>query len=223
MARAVQTKGEGASRSPLRDRQRVFTKEQLLAAAIEVFAQSSYATATVEDIAKGAGTSRPTFYQHFRSKADIAVELVTWLMDEVQPLHQELYATPELTWATLRQWLGESIDTWQRVRIQASVVRQAAVLDPNVSSLLAGHAVVLSDALAEFVRSRNPGLHRESARIQATLLLTQFDAALEALRLVGIAVRGDRTLDALADSWWPVLSGVPTVRATPKRRRRAAS
>jgi AcrR family transcriptional regulator len=209
----TKSEAEDASiRGPLRARQKQFTQEILLTAAVDVFAEIGYATATVEEIARAAGTSRPTFYQHFKSKAEVAIELLAWLQAQVEPLHDQLFAIDQLTWAAVRTWIQESIEAWDLVRVRASVVRQAAAVDPAVSALLAGHAVAQTDAMAEFFRSRNRDLSREDARIHAALLLTQFDAALTSLQMLGMSPRSNRIIEALADEWWSVLIGAETPR-----------
>lgn len=201
---------------PLRARQRLFTKEVLLTAAVEVFTESGYAAAKIEDIAKAAGTSRPTFYQHFRSKSEVAIELLNALKADVEPLHEELFATGEPTWESVRAWIEESAETWERLHVQASIVRQAAILDPAVSALLAGFAVAQIDTMAEYLRTTTtPARSREDARIHAALLLSSFETALNSLQLLGISPREGQVVDAIADNWWAVLSGNAPARGRP--------
>lgn len=47
------------------------TKALLLEKAIGVFAQKSYHSATVDDVAKSAGLAKGTLYQYYRSKKDL--------------------------------------------------------------------------------------------------------------------------------------------------------
>src|SRR3954449_4454340 len=54
-----------------KDRQR----RRLFAAAAAVFARSGYAEATAEGIAREAGMSKATFYEHFDNKEDCIVAL----------------------------------------------------------------------------------------------------------------------------------------------------
>jgi hypothetical protein len=57
-----------SGRTELQQRQKQSSREKLLAAAYEVFAESSYAGAAIDDIVKRAGVNRSTFYRHFDSK-----------------------------------------------------------------------------------------------------------------------------------------------------------
>src|SRR5690606_7880851 len=48
------------------------TRARLLEAAIELFHTVGYRQTTVDQIVRKAGTSRPTFYAHYRDKIDLA-------------------------------------------------------------------------------------------------------------------------------------------------------
>ncbi|MBI3997694.1 MAG: TetR/AcrR family transcriptional regulator [Armatimonadetes bacterium] len=50
-------------------------RRQILQAAIRVFAQRGYATATIEDVARAAGVSEGTIYNYFRSKEDLLIHI----------------------------------------------------------------------------------------------------------------------------------------------------
>src|SRR4051812_37430042 len=57
-----------SGRTGLQQRQKQSSREKLLAAARDAFAESSYAAAAVDDVVKRAGVNRSTFYRHFDSK-----------------------------------------------------------------------------------------------------------------------------------------------------------
>lgn len=52
------------------------TRERLLSAALEVMAYKGYAEATIGEIARTAGVSKGLAYYHFKSKADMATEIL---------------------------------------------------------------------------------------------------------------------------------------------------
>jgi AcrR family transcriptional regulator len=58
-----------------RDRQREATRQRLYEAALEVFRRDTVNEARIEDIARVAGVSRPTFYFHFPTKQDVLQQL----------------------------------------------------------------------------------------------------------------------------------------------------
>ncbi len=51
-------------------------RDQLLAVALELFAQRGYRATTMDDIAEAAGVTKPLLYQHFSSKRALYLELV---------------------------------------------------------------------------------------------------------------------------------------------------
>jgi AcrR family transcriptional regulator len=55
----------------LRDRNRSRTRDDIEAAAIELFERHGYAATTVEQIARHAGVSQATFFRHFGSKEEV--------------------------------------------------------------------------------------------------------------------------------------------------------
>jgi AcrR family transcriptional regulator len=58
-------------------------REQILAAARDVFADKGYETATISDIVKKAGVAQGTFYLYFESKKGVVVELAQQPMSDM--------------------------------------------------------------------------------------------------------------------------------------------
>ena len=85
------------------------TRQRVLDAAMEVFAESAYPEARVEQITEKAGCSRPAFYQYFSSKEEVFWTLATQLGQEMIHLADRLGpVTPdEEGLATLTAWMGE--------------------------------------------------------------------------------------------------------------------
>src|SRR3954464_11357901 len=51
---------------------------KILTASIELFSQCRFKTVTMDDIARRAGISKKTLYQHFANKDEIVKESVLW-------------------------------------------------------------------------------------------------------------------------------------------------
>ncbi|RYD59538.1 MAG: TetR/AcrR family transcriptional regulator [Sphingobacteriales bacterium] len=51
---------------------------KILSAAVDLFRQYSFKTVTMDDIARRAGISKKTLYQHFANKQEVVAETVTW-------------------------------------------------------------------------------------------------------------------------------------------------
>jgi AcrR family transcriptional regulator len=66
------------------------TREQLLAAALELFAQKGYRGTSVRDLAAAAGVTTGAFYSNFRSKRDIYVAVTDRITTTIQEIVDEL-------------------------------------------------------------------------------------------------------------------------------------
>src|SRR5277367_3342176 len=58
-------------------------RQQLVAVALELFAERGYRPTTMDDIAEAAGVTKPLLYQHFSSKRALYLELVDAVSDEL--------------------------------------------------------------------------------------------------------------------------------------------
>src|SRR5581483_200453 len=123
--------GDGQPHGDLRDAQRRFTKQHILDAALAVFVERGYVASTVEDIIERAGTSRRTFYAHFRSKVDIFIEAGATLLPEIQEQYRALdEALAEGSREALYKRFEASIE-WRAQRgALVSVWEQAAAFEP---------------------------------------------------------------------------------------------
>lgn len=63
-----------AARAPRLPREE--RRQQVLAAALEVFSTSGYHSASMDEIAEEAGVSKPVLYQHFPGKLELYLELL---------------------------------------------------------------------------------------------------------------------------------------------------
>lgn len=60
------------------------TKERILEAALEIFSQKGFHTATTDEIAERAGVGKGTLYRHFETKEKLFEELVRLRLDELE-------------------------------------------------------------------------------------------------------------------------------------------
>lgn len=61
-------------------------REQLLRHARDVFVESGYHSASMDDIAERAGVSKPVLYQHFPGKLELYLDLLDEAIDQVRTL-----------------------------------------------------------------------------------------------------------------------------------------
>jgi AcrR family transcriptional regulator len=96
------------------------TRQRVLDAAMEVFADVAFPEARVEQITERAGCSRPAFYQYFSSKEDVFWALATQLADAMVRHADSLEpVTPdEEGLGTLTRWIDDFMvlhETWAPV------------------------------------------------------------------------------------------------------------
>ncbi|WP_205696442.1 TetR/AcrR family transcriptional regulator [Conexibacter sp. SYSU D00693] len=109
----------GRHAPPLEVRQAV-QRERLLRAAADVFARSGYAEASAEAIAREAGMSKATFYEHFSNKE----ECMLGLFDDVaQRLLERLAASVD----------GEFPNYRERLRTRVRSFIEAISDEPNAA------------------------------------------------------------------------------------------
>ena len=72
------TEGARAARLPREQR-----RQQVLAAALDVFSQAGYHAASMDEIADHAGVSKPVLYQHFPGKLDLYLALLDAGIEEL--------------------------------------------------------------------------------------------------------------------------------------------
>ncbi|HHY27796.1 MAG TPA: TetR/AcrR family transcriptional regulator [Desulfitobacterium dehalogenans] len=86
----------------LRDKQKAEVKLALIRAGEELFRTKGFSEATIEEIAGKAGVARITFYNYFRTKEDLALEL--------------LYETDDLTPAQVDDFFEVTPGTVNQIR-----------------------------------------------------------------------------------------------------------
>jgi AcrR family transcriptional regulator len=120
-----------AQRPSIREEQKRLTRERLLDAAVEVFAQRSALDVNMDDIAKAAGVARATVYAHFTKKSDMVLALAQRQYELADEVYSELAAIPDWTRAAIRTWL-EGLDA--RWREQALAIRALTLAGPTLAA-----------------------------------------------------------------------------------------
>lgn len=90
------------------------THQRLLDAARTLFLEAGYARTTVGDVIHAAGVSRATFYAHFASKDAVLRELMTQVWDAATAEYARFAELPDCSEASIRGWLQNLLDAWQR-------------------------------------------------------------------------------------------------------------
>jgi TetR/AcrR family transcriptional regulator, regulator of mycofactocin system len=181
-----------ATRPP--GRPRVSSRQDVEAAAVELFLARGFEQTTVDDIAAAAGIGRSTFFRYFRTKAD-----VLWLPfdDHFEHLAAALAKRPAdepLTTAIIRgvmESLRQSGDP-QGVWLLRFVAQEEQALEEQESVRWSRWATVVTD----FAATRLPG---ERGEVAAAMLGGATQALIRSLlrRVAGRETRTERVLEEI--------------------------
>ncbi|HEX4506533.1 MAG TPA: helix-turn-helix domain-containing protein [Alphaproteobacteria bacterium] len=161
----------------LQKKQKLTSRQNLLAAARHLFTEVSYAATTVDDIVRRARVSRATFYRHFDSKTAVATALFDEVAISIDAAHDEFAAGGSYRTTDIAAWLNRIIDLLSGHRPLVQTMREVDVIDPKFDSVV---DTTHDTLIARFGR-RIPAFaaatseHNEEARVRAHLLLLQFD------------------------------------------------
>jgi AcrR family transcriptional regulator len=119
-------------RTELQQRQKQSSREKLLAAAREAFAQGSYAGAAIDDIVKRAGVNRSTFYRHFDSKFAVAKALFEQFWPRLFAQYGSLAPAGDLPTDTeIDRWIDGFIALYHPNRPLLDISVQIGILEPE--------------------------------------------------------------------------------------------
>ncbi len=195
-------------------RNKELTRDAIVASAIELFAQRGYGAVRVEDVAKAAGVSRTTFYNHFSEREEILATLFERLLGTDADEIEATDGSPPLprVRTTVQNAIRRMLAQEQLARFVYSLpVRHESLLRPDAPSTPAVFRAI--HRLIEEAAAR--GEVRDDVPID--LLCVQVHNALEsAMR----AWAEGRTADPLARADQLVdlaLNGIATVAASGRR------
>ena len=192
----------------LRDAQKQLTRSRLVGAAAECFRARGYAATTIDDVATGAGTTRATFYLHFRTKADLVQELMAEVQRDAQVVNERLHAAVASgEREELRSWIDGAFDLWEVIRSSAWAEAEAATVDDGarVRRTRAFDAGV--DAIVRGLAVR-AGRDDPRHRVRAVLCYAQLDSAFHRWMQVGWDIDRSEALEVMTRMWWSVLGEV---------------
>ncbi|MEZ0096137.1 TetR/AcrR family transcriptional regulator [Streptacidiphilus sp. EB129] len=189
----------------LRAEYRELTRRRLLATVRAVLEESDYAAATVDGIANRAGTSRATFYLHFRSKA----EAVAALVEDVTPSERGWYAALDAAIgspARLRRWMDEALGWYESHARLLAALNEAGAVERTVAERRSASIERLVSTMSGYLE-RTPG---DAARAQAQLRLQLLVRQLHQVAMDTVVQRNwtpdrDQLLDVMASDWHATL------------------
>lgn len=181
------------------------TRERITEAAMEAFRERGYETTTAEQIASSAGISRSNFYLHFKSKAEVVVDMMDALEPQVMAIYAELDKVCDSTPDKIREWVLDTARIWEQDKQRLETLERALAVEPLVAKRWVQTLQHAVEAMSSYLSRFDDGADRDQARAELLTLMFQFD------RSMYFAAVGDNGLElpdireALASQWISVL------------------
>ena len=204
-AAAKPRRGRPPGRTARQEEMRRQTRAAIVEAASQVFSETPYLAATIDDIIGKAGISRATFYDHFETKLALAVAIydsiaADWLQ------HFDLLTDPGIAGdGVLERWVSTLADLYVAHGFVTPLVEQRAISEPNFRLRLNRDRDAMIERLAQ---EGVPGLSActdlQQAppidRAKARLLMLRVD------QVCGILARADRLTGEDASAYIAVIA-----------------
>jgi AcrR family transcriptional regulator len=188
----------------------------ILATAERLLAERPLSAISVDDLARGAGISRPTFYFYFPSKDAVLLTLLDRVVAEADAASRRVFETPAADRrAAWRTAITAYYDTFRAHRALTAAWAEARFTNAEVRDLWArvfDSWVEQSAAAIEAERARGAAPNGPPARDLAVVLNSMNERVLYATFTGdGPAVDEDGVVDVLLETWLRVVYGSPAV------------
>jgi AcrR family transcriptional regulator len=166
----------------LRERKKQRTREQIIEAAMGLFAERGYQATTIADIAAAAEVAPRTFFSYFPSKEAVVFHNVDRDLEGLaQALRERLPG--ETAFDALRRWIDGMFDEWSAEEAEAHLRKRLCREDEGLANFQGGvmarlHELLLeaiADDLAEPPGALRPQLVAAAAVAALTSLEGSFD------------------------------------------------
>jgi AcrR family transcriptional regulator len=181
-------------------------EQAILATAQQLLEGRSYADISVDDLAKGAGLSRPTFYFYFKSKEAVLLSLIEPVIAsadaEIEDAIQRLPADPRRAW---RNGINAFFTAFASRPALSRAARDALATSPEVRAIWAGFMQKWSDQTAAMITAeRARGAAPETipaADLAISLNQMNERTMMAALAAETPAIDEDQLVDTLTHIW----------------------
>lgn len=174
-------------------------RDKLLAAALELLdGGTPFAEVSIEQIVRGAGLSRPTFYTYFRDKRELVLELGTALLEDVATAADPWLRDGE---GDIRDVLAGVLAAFRRHRPTLGALVEAATYDAEVNAFWHAFHQRFLDTAAARLRDNDPSLPPARADARAFVLVWMTERAITEHLMGDAGIDEDALLDELAGFW----------------------
>jgi AcrR family transcriptional regulator len=154
---------------------------KILSSAVELFGQYGFKTITMDDIARRAGISKKTLYQHFANKQEVVLESVVWYKNNTTNSCAQVLLDSENAVEAMVMMLAFFDDTNKRINPMAMFEMQRFFPEAYKTFrdlLVERDVVMIRDNILQGIRE---GLYREDInadllaryRLETSLLVLQ--------------------------------------------------
>ncbi|MFT2817831.1 TetR/AcrR family transcriptional regulator [Leifsonia sp. A12D58] len=113
-------------------------REQILAAASEVFGERGYAGATTDQVAQAAGISQPYVVRMFGTKENLFIEVLERALDKLTVAYRSVLAEPTPVGETRQSFLGQRLG-----ETYVDLIEDRGILLSIMQGFVAGHEPVI--------------------------------------------------------------------------------
>ena len=166
----------------LRERKKQRTREQIVEAAMKLFAERGYHATTIADIAEAADVAPRTFFSYFPSKEAVVFHNVDRNLDGLAAALRDRLPG-ETAFDGLRRWIDSMFDEWMGEEDQALLRKRLCREDEGLANFQGGMMAriqellleAIADDLGEPPNALRPRLVAAAALAALTSLDTSFD------------------------------------------------
>src|SRR5919106_3079642 len=134
----------------LRERKKQRTRQQIIEAAMGLFAERGYHATTIADIAEAADVAPRTFFSYFPSKEAVVFHNVDRDLDRLaSALHHRLPG--ETAFDVLRRWIDAMYDEWMDEEDEAVLRKRLCREDEGLANFQGGVMARIHDLLLEAI------------------------------------------------------------------------
>lgn len=185
-----------APKLTMRDRHRILTREHIMTAALEAFAERGYVAVTIDDIVRRAGIGRATFYLHFDSKAAVLRELRNTRMTVWD--RQDAPRGGKSGRPSIRAFFEKVVDFYTSSPELYTALHQARAADPEFA---AAHRATMEANVDEWIQAdAMPGATEAQLRLAIAMMYTMVDSFMHLWLVGGWPLDREAAIEAMTDA-----------------------
>lgn len=196
---------ENGNAPGLRELRRQRLRKALIDAGREVFCETHFITATIEDIVLRANLSRPTFYRYFPDKDAVLREILMVDVEIQSAMWRKLSALGNPTNKQLATWFEQFIKLIQKNKPTVALFHVAMGIDPTLASEISRlrdrYISIIGEGIAAFRIKGNGSRQDEKHRAAAHLLLFQVDQVCVNLSFPDSDLKQEALIEGLVENF----------------------